>query len=679
MERLLAARDITGSREVESFLQPSLQNIHDPFLLLGMDAAVDAILGHVKKGSRIMVHGDYDVDGITATATVTAFLRRIGADCRFYIPDRLTEGYGLSESGIEAAAFDGCGLVVTVDCGISGSDEISVLSSRGIDTVVTDHHECKQQIPADARAVVNPRQPGETYPFMGLAGAGVALKLVHALCIRLDRGDEWRDYLDFAALGTMADVMPLIGENRVLVHFGIQSIQRQENLGITTMLRYVNMCNKPVTSAMVGFTLAPRLNAAGRMGNAARAVELLLTDSLAIADPLAQELCADNQKRKDVENGIILEASRMIDETFDFSGGGVIVVHKEGWHQGIIGIVASRLAETFCRPAIVLAGEDGFYRGSSRSFGDFNMLGAITAASGHIMKFGGHRKACGMMIAEDQLEEFKKKVNAYAAIHLDPENNRHAIQIDMPLEMPMVTERNARDIAVLSPFGEGNREPVFVTENLLVKEMWMLGNGHHLKLMVQDAASGQPVAAIGFGMDIFDGLVGPGDRVDLAYSLGINHWEGRESLQLKILDIRPAGGVAIPEVDLRMAEADKACRARTEPLEAIALRHGLDLCRLIPPKSEFTSVYQYVKANFSQDPLLCDLTLLSRKISRSYQLNLDWFRLSRILDVFDEASLIRQQVLGRERRHITVLPSMEKANLHACASFQFLLAAKERC
>ena len=679
VERLMAARGIRGSREIESFLQPSQNSFHDPHMLLGMETAVDVILEHVQKGSKIMVHGDYDVDGITATATVTAFLRRIGADCMFYIPDRLTEGYGLSESGIEAAAVEGCGLVITVDCGISGSDEISDLLSRGIDTVVTDHHECKQHIPVDARAVVNPRQPGETYPFMGLSGAGVALKLVHALCIRLDRGDEWRDYLDFAALGTMADVMPLIGENRILVHYGIQSIQRQENLGITTMLRYVNMCNKPVTSAMVGFTLAPRLNAAGRMGNASRAVELLLTDRLDIADPLAQALCADNQKRKDVENGIILEASRMIDESFDFSDGGVIVVHKEGWHQGIIGIVASRLAETFCRPAIVLAGEDGLYRGSSRSFGDFNMLGAITSASEHILKFGGHRKACGLLIAEDQLGDFKKKVNAYAAIHLDPENSRHAIQIDMPLDMPMVTERNARDIAVLAPFGEGNREPVFVTENLLVKEMWMLGNGRHLKLLVQDPAFSQPVAAIGFGMDIFDGLVGPGDRVDLAYSLGINHWEGRESLQLKILDIRPAGGAGVPDVDLQMADADKACRERSEPLESIALRLGLELCSLIPQKSEFTSVYQYLKANFIQNPLLCDLTLLSRKISRSYQLNLDWFRLSRILDVFDEAALIRQQVLGRERRHITVMPSAEKASLHACASFQYLLAAKERC
>ncbi len=677
--RLLNSRGISGVEQMDAFLHPSEDGFLDPFLLSGMDAAVDTVLAHVRAGGRIMVHGDYDVDGITATATVTSFLRRIGADCFFYIPDRVTEGYGLSETGIDAAADAKCSLVITVDCGISGSTEITRLLSRGIETVVTDHHECKEGLPADARAIVNPRREGETYPFSGLAGAGVAFKLVHALCIRLGRGDEWRDYLGFAALGTMADVMPLVGENRVLVHFGIQSIQRQDNLGITTMLRYINMCNKPVTSAMIGFTLAPRLNAAGRMGDATRAVELLLTQDPAVADPLAQALCADNQKRKDVENAIILEACRIIDESFDFSSGNVIVVHKEGWHQGIIGIVASRLAEMFCRPAIVLAGEDGVYRGSSRSFGDFNMLGAVTAASAHIIKFGGHRKACGMMVAASELEGFKREVNAYASVNLDPEHSRHAVHIDMPLDLTMVTERNARDISVLSPFGEGNREPVFMTENLTVKEMWMLGNGHHLKLLLTGPGASQPVAAIGFGMDIFDGLIGPGDRVDVAYSLDINSWNGQENLQLKIRDIRPAGEADEPAIDDRLADADRASRVRTEPIESVASRLGLDLAELLPQKNEFTSVYQYIKANFSQDPLLCDLTLLARKISRSYQLNLNWFRLSRILEVFDEAALIHQQILGTERRHITVLPVEGKTSLCNFASYRYLLNAKGRC
>ena len=679
VDRLMHARGIVDPDRIDAFLRPSPDGFHDPFLLKGMDAAVDTVLEHVHKGSRIMVHGDYDVDGITATATVTSFLRRIGADCRFYIPDRITEGYGLSETGIEAASQDACSLVITVDCGISGFEEIAALRKRGIETVVTDHHECKDRIPEDARAVVNPKQPGETYPFTCLSGAGVALKLVHALCIRLGRTEEWRDYLDFAALGTMADVMPLTGENRVMVHVGIQSIQRQDNLGIATMLRYVNMCNKPVTSAMVGFTLAPRLNAAGRMGDAARAVELLLTQDPATADPLAQALCDDNQKRKDVENTIIVDATRMINETFDFAGRDVIIVHKEGWHQGIIGIVASRLSETFCRPAIVLAGEEGAYRGSSRSFGDFNMLGAITYASEHVLKFGGHRKACGMMVAENQLEAFKCKVNAYAGLHLDLERCRHTVNIDMPLDMALMTERNARDLAILAPFGEGNREPVFVTEGLLVREMWMLGNGHHLKLSLADPVTGRAVAAIGFGMEIFDGLFGPGDRVDIAYSLDINSWNGQETLQLKIRDIRPADDLHANGLDPRLVTADQAFRDRLDDIDGLAAGLGLDFAALLPHKPEFTSVYQYIKANFENDPLLCDLTLLARKISRSYQLDLDWFRLSRILEVFDEAALIRQQILGAERRHITVLPVEGKANLHACASFRYLLDAKGRC
>jgi single-stranded-DNA-specific exonuclease len=678
VSRLLRARGFVDPERTTAFLHPSPDGFHDPFLLLGMDAATSAILEHIRLGSRIMVHGDYDVDGITATATVTSFLRQIGADCRFYIPDRLTEGYGLSESGIEAAAADACALLITVDCGISGFEEIHALRKRGIETVVTDHHECKDRIPEDARAVVNPRQPGETYPFACLSGAGVALKLIHALCIRLGRGEKWRDYLDFAALGTMADVMPLTGENRVMVQLGIQSIQRQDNLGIATMLRYINMCGKPVTSAMVGFTLAPRLNAAGRMGDAARAVDLLLTQDPAAADTLAKALCEDNQKRKDVENTIIQDATRMIDESFDFAGRGVIIVHKEGWHQGIIGIVASRLAETFCRPAIVLAGEDGVYRGSSRSFGDFDMLGAITYASEHVLKYGGHRKACGMMISAGGLDAFVSRINEYARLHLDLERCRHTISIDMPLDMSSMTERNARDLAILSPFGEGNREPVFVTSGLLVREMWMLGNGHHLKLSLADPATGRSVSAIGFGMELFDGLVGIGDRIDIAYSLDINSWNGQESLQLKIRDIRPSDGSQGGDHDPRLVEADQAFRQRAESATRIAERLGLEVSSLIPSKPEFTSVYQYIKANFSKEPLLCDLTLLARKISRSYQQNLDWFRLSRILDVFGEAALIRQQILGADRRHITVLPVEGKASLHACASFRYLLDARQK-
>ena len=679
LARLLSARGVHGAAETEAFLHPPADGFCDPFQMLGMETAVDVVLEHVRRKSRIMVHGDYDVDGITATSIVTSFLRRAGADCLFYIPDRLTEGYGLSDTGIDAAEAAGCALVITVDCGISGDAEITEMAARGIETVVTDHHECKASLPTDARAIINPRRPGETYPFQGLSGAGVALKLVHALSLRMGLGELWRDYLDFAALGTMADVMPLIGENRVMVHYGIQSIQRQDNIGIASMLRYVNMCNKPVTSAMVGFTLAPRLNAAGRMGDANRAVELLLTQDVAEADAIAQALCADNQKRKDVETEIIGEASRMIDESFDFSGKGMLIVHKEGWHQGIIGIVASRLAEMFCRPAVVLAGEEGLYRGSSRSFGEFDMLGAVTAASDHILKFGGHRKACGMLVEERSLEAFKREVNAFASEHLTPETSRHTIRIDMPMDLSMITEENARDLARLAPFGEGNREPIFMTEDLTVRDMWMLGNGHHIKLMLQGEGMDRPVAAIGFGMNLFDGLVGPGDRVDVAYSMDINFWNGQENLQLKIRDLRPAAQPDAEEPSEPMIAAEQEARLREEPLADIAARLGLELRSLVPLKPEFTSSYQYIRANFAEDPLLCDLTLLARKISRSYGLDLNWFRLSRILEVFHEAGLLRQQVLGVERRHITLLPIEGKANLHACASFRYILEARERC
>ena len=275
-----------------------------------MQTAVDVIVRHLDRGSTIFVHGDYDVDGITATATLVSFFRFLKASCSFYIPDRISDGYGLSDTGIDRAIQTGSSLVITVDCGISAFDAVDRLSDCGIETVVTDHHECKDRLPDRAASIVNPKQPDETYPFRNLSGAGVALKLVHALCIRLGLGEHWREYLDFASLGTLADVMCLTSENRALVSFGIEKIQRRCNTGLNAMLRQINQDNRPVTSALIGFTVAPRLNAAGRMGDASRAVELLLTDDPLLADRLAAALNEDNQKRKDLENDILTEARR---------------------------------------------------------------------------------------------------------------------------------------------------------------------------------------------------------------------------------------------------------------------------------------------------------------------------------------------------------------------------------
>ena len=442
----MANRGLLQAQAQQAFLASSLSGLHDPFLLPDMASACQVIVEKLTAGERIVVHGDYDVDGLTATALLVRFLRHNGADCNYLVPDRLQDGYGLSMTSVARALALQAKLLITVDCGISSRQEVAALQAAGVLVIVTDHHECPPEIP-DALAVINPKRLDSRYPFTGLAGVGVTLKLIQALSQVLGLGDVWQQDLSLVALGTVADVVPLLDENRILVRHGLQAICEGRQTGLNALLAANGPPERKPDVTTLGYTLAPRLNAAGRLGDVLPALDLLLTEDPVLAARAAAILNEINKQRQALEADITSEAIRMIDESFDFTGSDIIILAREGWHAGVIGIVCSRLVEQYHRPVIILAGDGQSYRGSARTCGSFDILAAIRAAASQTIKFGGHRKAAGVEVAYDQLESFTLAVNTYAAVIASPDDWRPEIIADtvaLPEELSAVFENRLR-------------------------------------------------------------------------------------------------------------------------------------------------------------------------------------------------------------------------------------------
>ncbi|NLK88578.1 MAG: single-stranded-DNA-specific exonuclease RecJ, partial [Clostridiaceae bacterium] len=362
VERILAGRGLHDADRIDTFCRASLLDLHDPDLLPDLSIAVELLAETIERRTGVVIHGDYDVDGLTATALLTRFLRRLDVPVEPVIPDRMTDGYGLNGTSVSKVIASGYPLLVTVDCGIASFDEIRELKSKGIRIIITDHHECLAGLP-EADAIINPKRPDSRYPFRELAGVGVVLKLIQALCHRLNLGDLWQQGLELAALGTVADVVPLIDENRIIVKHGLERIAGGRQLGLTVMLETLGMSDRPISTQTLGYVVSPRINAAGRLGDAGIALELLLTDDPEQAVRAANRLSELNQDRQRMEREIVAEATNEIEQEFDFAGTDLIIVAGENWHPGVIGIVAARLAEQYCRPVIVLSGEEGVYRG----------------------------------------------------------------------------------------------------------------------------------------------------------------------------------------------------------------------------------------------------------------------------------------------------------------------------
>lgn len=520
------------------FLKPNLSNLHDPFLLLGMEKAVSRLVSALVNLETVCIYGDYDVDGITSVALLVDFFRKIGLSCYYHIPLRLEEGYGLSEDGISTAAARGAKVIVSVDCGITAVAEAELCGSLGIDLIITDHHMPGVTIPS-AFAVINPMQPGCPFPFKLLAGVGVAFNLMIAVRTRLreqghfaaGNGPNLRDYLDLVALGTVADIVPLVDENRIFVRFGLTELTSSKRVGIQA-LKEVAGVKGEVGCGAVGFRLAPRLNAAGRLEDAALGVELLLCSDRQKANAMASELDAGNTERQALEQAILEDALAMVKNSPALEKRKSIVLASEAWHQGVIGIVASRIVDIFHRPTILIALQDGNGRGSGRSIPGFHLHDALNACSGHLVKFGGHKYAAGLSIDEATLEAFVQRFDAVADGLLSPDDLVPELSVDLRLNPEEISIELAEAIEALAPFGMGNPEPVFMMEGLQVADLRVLKE-RHLKLRLTTGK--QSMEAIGFNMA--DGRDMP-EVVAVAFSLQINEWNGRKSVQLRLRDFR---------------------------------------------------------------------------------------------------------------------------------------------
>lgn len=538
--QLLINRGISGIDQARTFLTGGIAELYNPFLMEGMHEAVLRLKKAIKKNEKILVHGDYDVDGITAISILMFTLRSLGADPLYYIPDRLTEGYGLSSRGVEEAIRSGAHLVVTVDCGISSYEEVKTLNSHNIDVIITDHHEVPKVLPP-AYAVINPLQNNCCYPDKDLSGVSVAFKLCEALCSEFHVKHAW-EHLDLVALGTVSDVAPIRGENRILVKEGLKLLKDGGvNKGIRALIEASGIKTREPGSFEIGFILGPRINAAGRLGSAYEAVELLLSDDEEKAMSLAKKLNEANRERQKIESLTLKEALSKVEREINFKEHKVIVLHKEAWHTGVIGIVASRISDRFYRPCILISTKDGVGRGSGRSIENFHLFEALAGCGDSLEEYGGHKYACGLTIIEKNLSRFIKSINEIANTVLVPDDLIPGLDIDMEIRLGSLEDSLVEDINRLQPFGEANPEPVFCSRDLRLIRPAVILKGEHVKLWVSDG--GRTFEAIGFGIarDTDIGAIVKGSpALDLAYTVSFNNWQGARNIQLKIKDIHPS-------------------------------------------------------------------------------------------------------------------------------------------
>lgn len=689
IERLLKERGIETKEQADAFLSVRPDEWHDPFSMNDMTPAVDRILAALKAQARIVICGDYDADGVTSTAVLTGFLRSLSASVEYVIPDRITEGYGVSEAlnaRILALKPD---LVITVDCGIANYEQIEFLTEQGVDVIVTDHHEVKEMLPP-ALAVIDCKRTDNTYPFVHLCGAGVALKLVTALCARLSKEpgakvseDTWKDYIDLAALGTIADVVSLTGENRTIVKSGVPLLNHSARTGIRALFDLLReLSGKPdreYNAVDISYQITPKINACGRVGDASRAVKLLLTEDPAEARALAGELMEDNKRRQDMEVQIFSEAIRMIEDSEETltslkNPSMPIILVGNDWHVGILGIVASRIVDRYHHSAIVFGkdtGNPGLLKGSCRIAGDFPILECLRACGETVNQFGGHQRAAGVSVLEDQYDAFRKCVSAFAE-ERNNENDLQFLPVDQEIAPSELTLQSAEDLRDLEPFGEGNKEPVFLLRRARIAGTSTCGDGKHLKLTFQ-AGSGDnihSVDAIAFGFGEVEKMYVPGTLVDVLVKLSVNSWNGRDSLKLMVVDMHfaPVGkllwdGPAVLEKLYRNG-------IPMSQLPKLAKCGGKE--ELLPTGEEMGILYRYLRSTFSDKVNLVDLPLLARLLTGSVKKPFHAFKIARAMDIFQEAGLLSVCRIGDERMCFSLLSVQSKVKLESTDTYRTL-------
>jgi single-stranded-DNA-specific exonuclease len=535
--KILVSRGLDTISKVEEFLSPSIEKLLDPFTLPDMDKGVDRIIGALRNKDKVMIFGDYDVDGITSTSLLYLILNKLGAEVTYYLPNRLIEGYGLSEEGILEAERRGVGLIISVDCGITAVEEVAFAKSRGIDTIVTDHHEPKEVLPV-ASAIINPKAVGNEYLGGELSGVGVAFKFAQAVYRRLGQDEsELEEHLDLVALGTAADIVPLVGENRILTKFGMTQIARTTKPGLKSLIFVSGILGQKIGTGQVVFILAPRINAVGRLGDADLAIKLLTTKDESKAAEIARVLNEENQRRKTIDETTLREALDMIEQNVDLESDKAIVLASSGWHQGVIGIVASRLVERFHRPTIMIAIEGSQGKGSARSIPGFHLYEALRECEDYLAKYGGHKYAAGLSILSEKVQPFREKFKKVSDKKLTDDDLVPRLLVDAELGTRQINPELVQVLDSFAPFGPQNMRPVFMTRNLQVwGEPHVVGN-NHLRLRVKK--EGAVLDCIGFGMgDMVKLLCMKGISIDLAYVVETNYWNGTYKIQLRIKDLR---------------------------------------------------------------------------------------------------------------------------------------------
>lgn len=529
---ILANRNITKQEEIELFLKPTRNDFHDPFQITDMEIAVKRIIEAIEKKEKVTIYGDYDVDGITSITVLKSFLKDVGLEADTYIPDRLNEGYGLNKAAIDSIVKKGCNLMITVDCGISGIEEIEYANTLGIETIITDHHESGNELP-NALAVIDNKRKDSKYPFRELAGVGVVFKLIQALGIRLGLKEEaYLKYLDIVCIGTISDIVPLVDENRVIAKLGLMLVKQTQNIGLRAIMNSAG--STKVSSSTISFEVAPRINACGRMGKAEDALKLFLSKNIYEVNELAKKLNDYNRLRQDIEKGIFEEVKQKI-ESNNLSNNKAIILGGKGWHHGVIGIVSSKITDMYFKPSILLSiEEDGIGKGSGRSIPGFDLHDALMKCSDSIEKFGGHSMAVGITVKEEKINEFIEQFERIATeAHID--EIIPIINIDAKIDLNDINKEMVESLKQLEPFGEGNKMPIFVFKNLKIDSIRALSEGKHLKLTLKD--SNNMINGIGFNIGHLAEEYRIGDKIDVAGVLEINTFNGVESMQINIKDI----------------------------------------------------------------------------------------------------------------------------------------------
>ena len=650
---VLAARGITDGTQASAYLDCRAQLI-DPYAMTDMDKGVDRIRKAAEGGEIVAVFGDYDVDGITATCLLTDFLRSQGIACLSYIPGRLEEGYGLNPIAIHQLHSQGVSLIITVDCGITAIEEAQLCKQLGIDLVITDHHECKEHLP-EAVAIIDPHRPDSGYPHKNLSGVGVAFKLAAALCG--DQAAVLEEYCDMVCLGTVADVMPLQGENRVFVAQGLESLRCTKRPGIAALMEECGCDSRSLNATSLGFMLAPRINAAGRMGQIDLAIELFLTHDPEQGKLLAQALCELNRQRQLVESEIYGQAIAMLPAATPEA----IVLADDRWHQGVVGIVASRIAEEYACPTFLICLDGDHGKASSRSYGGFNLFAALTTLSPLLESYGGHELAAGFTIHRNNIDSFREEICRLAALESTQDLPRTVLDVDCAIPPELLTLSGIQSLDIMEPCGNGCPKPILMMENMVVDRLRPVGGGKHLRLRLRRGSYG--FNAIFFSATAESASIAQGDLVDVAFLPQINEFREELSVQMNVQDIRPS------------------CKAVCSPELSgyIALRQGdIDpeqMKALLPDRATLGTVWRYLAAipgGSVQEVPMC----LCRKIVRWSGAPLSLGKMLTCLDIFSDVGL-----LTAHRHHNTITIHLTqcaaKADLTQSPTMQLLMQMKE--